>query len=148
MINVEAQVEPMPIAASLIEGAAGEALAQEAAAGDLTVVLSDDAQLRELNRKYLGIDASTDVLSFPAGETDPATGESYLGDVVISVPQADLQARTAGHSLETEIQLLVVHGVLHLLGHDHAEPEARARMWTAQAETLRRLGLQDIVIQE
>jgi len=148
MVHVELQVEQPPFSAKLIEGAVRETLALQAAAGDLTVVLSDDAQVRELNRKYLGIDASTDVLSFPAAETDPETGEAYLGDVIISVPQAEVQARAAGHPLESEVQLLVVHGVLHLLGHDHAESDARASMWAAQAGILRRLGLQGIVMRE
>jgi probable rRNA maturation factor len=148
MIHVELRVEQPPVSAKLIEGAVRETLALQPAVGDLTVVLSDDAQLRELNREYLGIDASTDVLSFPAAETDPETGEAYLGDVIISVPQAEVQARAAGHPLESEVQLLVVHGVLHLLGHDHAEPDAKASMWAAQADVLRRLGLQGIVIRE
>ena len=148
MISVESQLAPMPVAAGLIETAARQVLAQQAVAGQVTIVLSDDAQLRELNRTYLGVDASTDVLSFPADEADPDSGEVYLGDVIISVVQADRQALAAGHSLESEVQLLVVHGVLHLLGHDHAEPEARDRMWKAQAEVLRRIGLPDIVIRE
>lgn len=148
MVHVELQVEQPPISAKLIKGAVRATLALQAAAGDLTVVLSDDAQVRELNREYLGIDASTDVLSFPAAETDPETGEAYLGDVIISVPQAEVQARAAGHPLESEVQLLVVHGVLHLLGHDHAEPDAKASMWAAQAGVLKRLGLQGIVMRE
>jgi probable rRNA maturation factor len=148
MVHVELRVEQPPVSAELIEGAVSETLALQAAEGAVTVVLSDDAQLRELNREYLGIDASTDVLSFPAAETDPETGDAYLGDVIISVPQAEVQARAAGHPLESEIQLLVVHGVLHLLGHDHAERDAKASMWAAQTEILRRLGLQGIVMRE
>lgn len=138
----------MPVATALIEAAAVKTLVHEAVAGDLTILMSDDAQVRELNRQYLGIDAPTDVLSFPAGEADPDTGVTYLGDVIISVPQAGAQARAAGHGLEAEVQLLVVHGVLHLLGHDHAHPEARARMWAAQADVLSLLGLRDMTIRE
>lgn len=148
MVHIDSRLEPLPVAADLIDGAARETLALQATEGGLTVVLSDDAHLRELNREYLGIDQPTDVLSFPAFETDPDSGEAYLGDVIISVPRAEMQARASGHSLEAELQLLVVHGVLHLLGHDHAEPEARAGMWAVQAAVLRRLGLQDIVVQE
>jgi probable rRNA maturation factor len=105
-------------------------------------------RLQELNRDYLGIDAPTDVLSFPASETDPETGARYLGDILISVPRAQSQAEAAGHALESEVQLLVVHGVLHLLGHDHAKPEEKRRMWKAQAEILESLGLGDIQIRE
>ncbi|MFH1185750.1 MAG: rRNA maturation RNase YbeY [Chloroflexota bacterium] len=148
MVHVESQLQPLPVGADLIEAAARQTLDLMGAAGDLTVVFSDDAQVRELNHEFLGIDRSTDVLSFPAAETDPDTGAAYLGDVIISGPQAALQARAAGHSLGAEVQLLVVHGVLHLLGHDHAEPEARARMWAAQSEVLGGLGLHDVVIRE
>jgi probable rRNA maturation factor len=148
MVIVESQVEPMPVPAGLVEAAARETLSQQDAVGELTVVLSDDAQLRQLNHQYLGIDATTDVLSFPEAETDPDTGETYLGDVIISVTQAQVQARENGHPLESELQLLVVHGVLHLLGHDHARSEDRTRMWSAQAEVLKRLGLQGITFPE
>ena len=94
------------------------------------------------------MDAATDVLSFPASESDPETGTPYLGDILISIPRATAQAQAAGHPVEDEVQLLVVHGTLHLLGHDHAEAEEKARMWRAQAEVLGRLGLADMKIQE
>jgi probable rRNA maturation factor len=148
MVHIDSRLESLPVSADLIDAAARGTLALQATEGNLTVVLTDDAHLRELNLEYLGIDQPTDVLSFPASETDPDSGEAYLGDVIISVPRAEMQAGAAGHSLGDELQLLVVHGVLHLLGHDHAEPETRAGMWAAQAAVLRRLGLQDIVIQE
>lgn len=133
---------------ALIEQAALAALAHESAQGDLSVVLSDDEQLQQLNREYLGIDAPTDVLSFPASETNPESGERYLGDILVSVPRAARQAAAAGHPLEAEVQLLVVHGVLHLLGHDHAHPQDKTRMWAVQAEVLKSLGLGDIQIRE
>ncbi len=124
------------------------ALQHESAQGDLSVVLTDDEQLQELNRDYLGIDAPTDVLSFPASETDPESGQAYLGDILISAQRAAQQAEAAGHALDAEVQLLVVHGVLHLLGHDHAEPAEKARMWKAQAAILKSLGLENIEIRE
>ena len=132
----------------ILERAALTVLAHQSADGDLTIVLTDDAQLRELNRDYLGIDAPTDVLSFPASETDPETARRYLGDILISIPRANEQAHAAGHALEAEVQLLTVHGTLHLLGYDHAEADEKARMWKAQAEVLERLGLSGIEIQE
>jgi probable rRNA maturation factor len=129
----------------LLERAAQAALKQQAnqagaqtVAGDLSVVIEDDARLHALNQEFLGIDAPTDVLSFPSGEdeVDPETGQAYLGDVIISFPRALEQSTAAGHSVQDELQLLVVHGVLHLLGHDHAESGEKERMWSAQSEIL------------
>ncbi len=134
----------------IVERAAAATLEQQSASAedDLTVVLADDEQLQDLNREFRDIDAPTDVLSFPSSESDPETGRRYLGDILISVQRAEEQAAAGGHPLEAEIQLLVVHGVLHLLGHDHAEVEEKARMWAAQAEVLARLGLSGIKISE
>lgn len=148
MIHVSSPPGQPAVDAALIEHTALATLAHESAEGDLSVVLSDDEQLQRLNRDYLGIDAATDVLSFPASETDPESGERYLGDILISMPRASQQAAVAGHPLEAEVQLLVVHGVLHLLGYDHAEPEEKRRMWAAQADILSSLGLGNIEIRE
>jgi probable rRNA maturation factor len=115
---------------------------------DLTIVLTSDEEIRALNRDFIGNDAPTDVLSFPAGETDPDTGRHYLGDVVISLPRATEQATERGHSLEAESQLLVVHGVLHLLGYDHADAPDKIRMWAAQVAVLDILGLAEIKIED
>ena len=148
MINIDNQQDFRESA--LLERAARFTLdlVPDSADADMTIVLTDDAQLHELNREYLGVDAPTDVLSFPASETDPETGAQYLGDIVISIPRAMLQAQAGGHPLEAEVQLLVVHGTLHLLGHDHAEVEEKARMWQAQAEVMSRLGLSYVKIQD
>lgn len=80
------------------------------------VRLVGDREMQEINRQYRGRDAATDVLSFPGGES--AEGH-HLGDVVISVPTARQQAESRGHSTQRELRLLLVHGVLHCLGHDH-----------------------------
>lgn len=111
---------------------------------DLSIVVEDDARLQALNREFLEIDAPTDVLSFPSGEEepDPETGRVYLGDVIISYPRAEEQAKTAGHAVLAELQLLVVHGTLHLLGYDHAGPDEKEQMWAAQAKILDDLGVQ------
>ncbi len=134
------------IAEGVLKRAALETLRHQSVSrtAALALVLADDEQLRALNREYLGVDALTDVLAFPANETDPETGAPYLGDVLISVPRAAAQAAEAGHDLEAEVQLLIVHGVLHLLGHDHASAEEKARMWAVQAEVLERLGLSEL----
>jgi probable rRNA maturation factor len=147
MIHIESEIS---FPQDLLEGAARAALEHETQSLDseLSIILTDDARLHELNLNYLGVDAPTDVLSFPASETDPETGARYIGDILISIPRAQTQANAAGHSLEAEVQLLVIHGVLHLIGHDHAEADEKARMWKAQAEILERLGLGQIQIRE
>ena len=116
--------------------------------GDVTIALVDDLHIQQLNRDFLGHDAPTDVLSFPAEEVDPETSRRYLGDVIISFVRAAEQAREGRHAIEAEMQLLVVHGVLHLLGHDHAGAQEKKRMWAAQAEVLERLGVSPMIIHE
>jgi len=113
----------------------------------LTLVITDDEALRALNRAYLGIDAPTDVLSFGGESPDFVSApdaEPYLGDVVISYPRAQAQAAAAGHPVDAELALLVVHGVLHLLGYDHVRSDDKAAMWKQQAHILAGLGLADI----
>jgi probable rRNA maturation factor len=99
------------------------------------VTLTGDEHLREYNRRYRGLDEPTDVLAFAAREqpTDqrfqsPPGTEDWLGDIVISLPRARRQAREAGHPINDEVRLLAVHGLLHLLGYDHAEPAQEATM--------------------
>jgi probable rRNA maturation factor len=147
MIHIETE---FPFPEDLLQRAARAALEYESQSleSELSIVLTDNARLHELNLNYLGIDSPTDVLSFPASETDPETGARYIGDILISLPRAQEQANAAGHPLEAEMQLLVVHGVLHLLGHDHADAGEKARMWKAQAEILAELGLGNIQIRE
>jgi probable rRNA maturation factor len=108
---------------------------------DLSIIIGNDALLHQLNLKYRQVDSATDVLSFPSGEVDPDTSDLYLGDIVISLPRAEEQASTEGHSLADELQLLVVHGTLHLLGHDHAEVKDKKMMQLAQDHILKQLGL-------
>ena len=127
---------------SLLESAARQSLelARPGEDLELTIVISNDSELHELNREYLGVDAPTDVLSFPADELDPDSGMLYLGDVILSLPRAQAQAAAGGHAVEAELQLLTVHGTLHLLGYDHADPGDKAAMWNCQAEILTLLG--------
>ena len=123
---------------TVLRAAARAALTDQAAPVpcDLTILIAGDGELRTLNRDFLGIDRPTDVLSFPSDEPDPANGRLYLGDVAISFPQARMAAQRGGHPVKAELQLLVVHAVLHLLGHDHARPAEKARMWAAQTAIL------------
>src|SRR5436309_12709995 len=87
-------------------------------------LISGDAELRRLNRDFRGKDYPTDVLSFPAAPQPPAPSPR-LGDVAISLPRARVQAREFGHSITQEIRVLMLHGVLHLLGMDHATDGGR-----------------------
>ena len=101
------------------------------ARGTVTVAIVSDARVRALNRKFRKKDRATDVLSFPAEES------RYLGDVVISSGMAARQARAAGHSLATELRVLALHGLLHLLGYDHERDDGQmARL----ERRLRRMG--------
>jgi len=109
---------------------------------ELTIAVEDDSHLQSLNLEFLGIDAPTDVLSFPAGEIDPESGNLYLGDIILSLPRATQQAQNANHPVENEMQLLVIHGILHLLGYDHTTPELKTEMWSVQARLLDQLGIQ------
>lgn len=128
--------------AAALRAAALAALAQERPRGraELAVVVTGDAAVRALNRRFRGVDATTDVLSFPADAPAAPELADYLGDIIVSYPQAARQARAGGHATLAELQLLVVHGTLHLLGYDHATAAGRRRMWAAQKRVLRGLG--------
>lgn len=115
---------------------------------EMSVVFVDDESMRNLNATYRGFDEPTDVLSFSANETDPESGIVYVGDVVISLDTALRQADKYGHLLIEEIQLLVVHGVLHLFGYDHSSEEEKSEMWAHQSGILTSLGLENMSISE
>ena len=111
---------------------------------EVEVVLADAATVRDLNRLYRGQDEPTDVLSFAADE-----GEAFvrapeepplLGEVIVCLPVAEEQALAAGHAIAGEVAHLLVHGLLHLLGHDHAAPEEAARMRSREDALLAGLG--------
>jgi len=121
------------VSPKLLRAAARAALKhQKAKSGSLSIVISGDKTLHDLNKKFLGHDYATDVLSFPSN--DPAS--SYYGDIAISYPRALEQSRHGGHTVKAELQLLTVHGVLHLLGHDHYTAKEKKIMWKAQSEIL------------
>jgi probable rRNA maturation factor len=113
---------------------------------ELAVVVTGDEVLRELNRRHRGVDAPTDVLAFPnesRGTFVGAPGQPrYLGDIIISFHRAEAQAGELGHDVQAELQLLVVHGMLHLLGYDDVAEEQRAQIWAAQAGILQTLGVE------
>lgn len=107
---------------------------------EVSLVFTGSETVRQLNRDYRGVDETTDVLAFymlPRKGADssfvlPPDGVTRLGEVIISYPQAVEQAREQGHSTERELALLIIHGVLHLLGYDHEEPEEEAEMRTRE----------------
>jgi probable rRNA maturation factor len=118
----------------------------DCAAGDLTVMFARDPLVRELNASYRGVDRATDVLAFamsdvepPSADGDPEELERVLGDVVVSVDRATVQARRYRKTPEREILKLVAHGVLHLLGHDHETSRERTKMRNLENRYLRTL---------
>jgi probable rRNA maturation factor len=142
-IQVKRNVK-LPVNKSILLNAARTTLKLAGTSGgpDVGIVVGNDALLHQLNVKYRQVDGPTDVLSFPAGEVDPDTSDVYLGDVVISLPRAEDQAAAGGHPVSEELQLLVVHGVLHLLGYDHEGFNDKQKMQAAQDRILQQLGLQ------
>ena len=122
-------------------------VAPRAARGELAIALVSDARMRVLNRTYRRKDYATDVLSFTAAQVDsaeprvpnPESRTPILGDLVIAKGVARRQAREAGHSYQTELRVLALHGLLHLLGYDHEDGRDRGRMARLEAR-LRRKG--------
>jgi probable rRNA maturation factor len=112
------------------------------ARGDVAIALLSDARVRRLNQRYRRKDAPTDVLSFPADADDPSPGGGrHVGDIVIATGVARRQARDAGHRYETELRVLALHGLLHLLGYDHHDAADGGRMARLEARLRRKGGL-------
>lgn len=114
---------------------------ESAPPGELSVAFVDNDRMQAFNRQFRGEDRPTDVLSFSDGSRDPDTDELYFGDVIIGLAVAEAQAAAAGHEVKSEIALLTVHGVLHLLGHDHGSGATKQTMWRAQSDILHRLNV-------
>lgn len=124
---------------------------------EVSITLTDNASIHELNRTYRNVDRPTDVLSFPLltydvpgdfsklEETDdnfnPDTGEIMLGDIVLSVPKIIEQAKSYGHSVRREYAFLILHSMLHLFGYDHMTDEEAAIMINKQKDILNDLGI-------
>lgn len=128
-------LRPRALAAFVAEAAAAAKLR-----GAISVLLTDDAEIRRLNREFRRKDKPTDVLSFPAAESAPGkASEPLAGDLAISVETAARQAAEAGHALYVELQILALHGVLHLAGYDHEADTGQ--MARREAALRRRFGL-------
>jgi len=112
-------------------------LAEGRPEGEVTLLVTDDAAVAVYNQQYRGVEGPTDVLSFAAQEPTPGfvtapEMAAYLGDIVIALPFTRRQAAALNRPLIDELRLLAVHGTLHLLGYDHAEPDEEAIMWAKQ----------------
>jgi probable rRNA maturation factor len=114
----------------------------------VNVALVSDARVRRLNRQFRGKDQPTDVLSFPAGDAPVGPQVSdFIGDIVIATGVARRQARRAGHGEATELRVLALHGLLHLLGYDHEDAHDRGAMARLERRLRRRGGLKEGLIE-
>ncbi len=114
-------------------------IAPARAKGDLSIAIVSDRRMRALNRQFRGKDKVTDVLSFPSG------GRGFMGDIVIASGVATQQAKAAGHSVQTEIRVLALHGLLHLLGYDHEHDGGK--MARFEAKLRKKAGLKEGLIE-
>lgn len=158
-IQIEIQIDDLFAPAVDVENLRAAAAATLAASAvdeaELTIVVTSDEAVQQLNRDYRGMDAPTDVLSFAAQEGDgspdltlppelAAELDRYLGDIIIAYPYTMRQAAHYGTTPAAELRLMVVHGVLHLLGADHDNAEAEAAMWARQDAVLAEFGDQGL----
>jgi len=114
-------------------------IAPAAAKGDVSVAIVSDRRMRALNRQFRGKDKVTDVLSFPSDE------RGFMGDIVVASGVAKQQAKAAGHSVQTEIRVLALHGLLHLLGYDHEHDDGK--MARFEAKLRKKAGLKEGLIE-
>ena len=130
-----------------LSGVAEKALtAEHQTDAEMGILITGQEKIRSLHKKYMGEDSFTDVLSFAMREKGPAdapdfvfpTGDvAHLGEVIISYPQAEIQAAEHGHSTRIEVAILLIHGVLHLLGYDHDVPERQQKMQAREKAILK-----------
>ncbi len=137
----------VPLGEDWLEGVARQVLLAENASPDVEMglVITSQERVQELNRTYRGIDGPTDVLAFAAMEEAGADSQPFVtapdgvrhfGEVIISYPQAVIQAEEHQHPVEKEIALLITHGVLHLLGYDHGQPDKERLMRAREVEIM------------
>ncbi len=137
----------VPLEMDWLRSVAEQALTSEdfSSAVELGLVIAGQNKVHQLNRDYRGRDEPTDVLAFSALEeigadyppfVTPPDGVQHLGEVIISYPQAVMQAEEHQHSIKKEIAILIIHGVLHLLGYEHDEPERERQMRARESDIL------------
>lgn len=139
---VEAAVAGADLDRALVRRAVAAALAEDGMDGcALTVLLVDDAGSARLHGEHFGDPTPTDVMTFPDGQDDPESGRHRLGDLAVGVGVARREAARRGVPVAHELALYVLHGVLHLLGHDDADPRDQEEMWQVQRRLLAPLGI-------
>lgn len=134
--QLEALIAESAVAAWRAGGGRGDAV-------EIGVLLADDAAVRQLNARHRGRDRSTNVLSFPVGPVADAPGPALLGDVVLACETIAAEARAQGKPMADHVRHMVVHGVLHLLGHDHADDGTAEAMERIEAGVLAAFGVAD-----
>jgi probable rRNA maturation factor len=134
-VRVKAKLQ-VRIDRARIERVARRTLRLESVQAALTIYLTDDVEIRKMNRAFHGTNAATDVLAFPLDGDEHQSKSPYMGDIVISYDRARQQAHSAGWSIADELDLLVVHGILHLIGYDDHAPKRRTDMWKRQEQIL------------
>lgn len=132
---------PASLAEAVIGAAAAQSGARLAEGAEVSIVLCDDAFIRDLNRQWRGLDKPTNVLSFPSGG-DPASA-LILGDIAIAFETARREARDAGKTLRDHVAHLLAHGFLHLIGYDHVEDAEAQEMEALERDSLATLGIDD-----
>jgi len=137
--NVFSQIEKEILADKDIRKVVTEVLTQIDEEGAVSVHKIGDEKMRELNRKYRDIDGTTDVLSFSMGEGEQYAPVADLGDIFISVPKIKKQAKEQEVSPKEEFKRVLIHGVLHLLGYDHQQPEESEEMFSLQKKLLKQV---------
>jgi probable rRNA maturation factor len=143
IVEVDDEFADAVDAADLVAVIAATLDAEEHPSDGVTLVVTSDEAVAELNLHYRGVEGPTDVLSFPAQEETPGfvsapEMSSYLGDIVIALPYTQRQAAELERAVADELRLLAVHGTLHLLGYDHGTPAEEAVMWAQQDAILSR----------
>ena len=141
-VEDEAWTSALPDVEAVVERAAKAALG--VVEGDVVILLTDDAAIQELNARFRDKDRPTNVLSFPAAES----AFPHLGDVVLAFAYCEAEAKAQGKTLSDHLSHLVVHGILHLLGHDHMEDEEAEEMEGEERPILSGLGIADPYLSE
>ena len=141
-VEDEAWTSALPDVEAVVERAAKAALG--VVEGDVVILLTDDAAIQELNARFRDKDRPTNVLSFPAAES----AFPHLGDVVLAFAYCEAEAKAQGKTLSDHLSHLVIHGILHLLGHDHMEDEEAEEMEGEERLILSGLGIADPYLSE
>ena len=159
-------VTPVDGAEEALERAARECVEAEGVKAPVyaQVRVTDDEEIRKINREYRQVDRATDVLSFPSTDCTPEktlcscekkllrerdeTGRCFLGDIIISLPRAKEQAQEYGHSLKRELAYLTAHALFHLMGYDHMQPEDKERMRAMEEKALEKAGMSRVTDDE